>query len=164
MSAASRTEAEIRVSRVGPHDNPLISQCPICASAKACRKGRKPLGAGAETPGHTLDHISYVSDSEKALFRRDTLFSIGVAGVRGTYDDVDRCQAARLPTFQTLFAMIYAANVKFRSPSSPTTPREIGAAEYAAGPANKRLYRRCLAKKKANVFLRDDDRPRASCG
>lgn len=30
-----------------------------------------------ETPGHTLDHISYVFDSEKALFAADTLFSLG---------------------------------------------------------------------------------------
>ncbi|HEX7792459.1 MAG TPA: hydroxyacylglutathione hydrolase family protein, partial [Afipia sp.] len=30
-----------------------------------------------ETPGHTLDHISYVFDKESALFCADTLFSIG---------------------------------------------------------------------------------------
>ena len=39
-----------------------------------------------ETPGHTLDHISYVFDSEKALFAADTLFSIGCGRVfEGTY-------------------------------------------------------------------------------
>ncbi len=39
-----------------------------------------------ETPGHTLDHISYVFDAEKALFAADTLFSIGCGRVfEGTY-------------------------------------------------------------------------------
>ena len=39
-----------------------------------------------ETPGHTLDHVSYVFDSEKALFAADTLFSIGCGRVfEGTY-------------------------------------------------------------------------------
>ena len=39
-----------------------------------------------ETPGHTLDHISYVFDSENAAFVADTLFSIGCGRVfEGTY-------------------------------------------------------------------------------
>ena len=39
-----------------------------------------------ETPGHTLDHISYVFDTEKAVFAADTLFSIGCGRVfEGTY-------------------------------------------------------------------------------
>ena len=39
-----------------------------------------------ETPGHTLDHISYVFDGEKAVFAADTLFSIGCGRVfEGTY-------------------------------------------------------------------------------
>jgi hydroxyacylglutathione hydrolase len=39
-----------------------------------------------ETPGHTLDHISYVFDSEQALFAADTLFSIGCGRVfEGNY-------------------------------------------------------------------------------
>ena len=39
-----------------------------------------------ETPGHTLDHISYMFDSEHALFCADTLFSIGCGRVfEGTY-------------------------------------------------------------------------------
>ena len=45
------------------------------------------LSAGVlETPGHTLDHISYIFDSEKAAFVADTLFSIGCGRVfEGTY-------------------------------------------------------------------------------
>ena len=39
-----------------------------------------------ETPGHTLDHISYVFDDDRALFAADTLFSIGCGRVfEGTY-------------------------------------------------------------------------------
>lgn len=39
-----------------------------------------------ETPGHTLDHISYVFDTEKALFSADSLFSSGCGRVfEGTY-------------------------------------------------------------------------------
>ncbi|OQW61703.1 MAG: hydroxyacylglutathione hydrolase [Proteobacteria bacterium SG_bin9] len=39
-----------------------------------------------ETPGHTLDHISYIFDSENAAFVADTLFSVGCGRVfEGTY-------------------------------------------------------------------------------
>lgn len=39
-----------------------------------------------ETPGHTLDHLSYVFDDDRALFAADTLFSIGCGRVfEGTY-------------------------------------------------------------------------------
>ena len=46
-----------------------------------------------ETPGHTLDHISYVFDSEKTVFAADTLFSIGCGRVfEGNYPMMwDRC-------------------------------------------------------------------------
>ncbi len=39
-----------------------------------------------ETPGHTLDHISYMFDADRALFCADTLFSVGCGRVfEGTY-------------------------------------------------------------------------------
>jgi hydroxyacylglutathione hydrolase len=39
-----------------------------------------------ETPGHTLDHVSYVFDSDHAAFVGDTLFSVGCGRVfEGTY-------------------------------------------------------------------------------
>ena len=59
-----------------------------------------------ETPGHTLDHISYVFDTEKAVFAADTLFSIGCGRVfEGTYPMMwdslsEAARAAR--RFQTL--------------------------------------------------------------
>src|SRR5258706_41608 len=46
----------------------------------------KLLARVLETPGHTLDHISYVFDADKALFAADTLFSIGCGRViEGTH-------------------------------------------------------------------------------
>ena len=40
-----------------------------------------------ETPGHTLDHVSYLFDAEHALFCADTLFSIGCGRVfEGTHE------------------------------------------------------------------------------
>ena len=58
-----------------------------CASARATSSRSASLLARVlETPGHTLDHISYVFDDEKALFAADTLFSIGCGRVfEGTY-------------------------------------------------------------------------------
>lgn len=44
------------------------------------------VGRVFETPGHTLDHICYVFDSELALFSADTIFSGGCGRVfEGTY-------------------------------------------------------------------------------
>jgi hydroxyacylglutathione hydrolase len=71
-----------------------------------------------ETPGHTLDHISYVFDSEQALFAADTLFSIGCGRVfEGNYpmmwDSLLKLRA--LPgDFRLYCGHEYtAANVKF---------------------------------------------------
>lgn len=39
-----------------------------------------------ETHGHTLDHISYMVDADRALFCADTLFLVGCGRVfEGTY-------------------------------------------------------------------------------
>ena len=71
-----------------------------------------------ETPGHTLDHVSYVFDSEKALFAADTLFSIGCGRVfEGTYPQMwDSLLKLRvLPDDFKLYCghEYTAANVKF---------------------------------------------------
>ena len=59
----------------------------ICASRQGdVVKVGSLLARVLETPGHTLDHITYVFDNEKALFAADTLFSIGCGRVfEGTY-------------------------------------------------------------------------------
>jgi len=71
-----------------------------------------------ETPGHTLDHVSYVFDSEKALFAADTLFSIGAAGCSRHYPQMwDRCSScALLPDdFKLYAAMKYTAQRQIRA-------------------------------------------------
>ena len=71
-----------------------------------------------ETPGHTLDHVSYVFDSEKALFAADTLFSIGCGRVfEGTYPQMwdSLLKLRALPDDFKLYCghEYTAANVKF---------------------------------------------------
>jgi len=80
-----------------------------------------------ETPGHTLDHISYVFDSEKALFAADTLFSIGCGRVfEGTYPQMWD-SLLKLRALPDDFKLIAAMNTPLRtsnsrSPSSRTMP------------------------------------------
>src|SRR4030095_16588365 len=80
-----------------------------------------------ETPGHTLDHISYVFDDEKALFAADTLFSIGWGRVfEGEYpmmwDSLLKLRA--LPDDFRLYCghEYTAANVKFALTIEPENP------------------------------------------
>jgi hydroxyacylglutathione hydrolase len=118
-----------------------------------------------ETPGHTLDHISYVFDSEKALFAADTLFSIGCGRVfEGNYammwDSLLKLRA--LPDDFKLYCghEYTAANVKFALTVEPDNAAlKARAAEVARLRAdNKPTIPTLLAdEKKANVFLRADD-------
>ncbi|MDB5630768.1 MAG: putative glyoxalase [Tardiphaga sp.] len=117
-----------------------------------------------ETPGHTLDHITYVFDDDKAVFSADALFSIGCGRVfEGSYpmmwDSLLKLRA--LPdNFKVYCGHEYtASNVKFalgiepdnaalkaraaevgklRADGKPTIPVTIG------------------DEKKANTFLRAD--------
>src|SRR5216684_1362459 len=72
---------------VGPHDKSArIANVDLRVGQGDVVKVGGLLARVLETPGHTLDHISYVFDSEKALFAADTLFSIGCGRVfEGTY-------------------------------------------------------------------------------
>src|SRR6478735_1387692 len=118
-----------------------------------------------ETPGHTLDHVSYVFDDERALFAADTLFSIGCGRVfEGTYPMMwDSLLKLRvLPDDFNLYCghEYTASNIKFaltiesdnaalkaradevtrlRADGKPTIPVTLG------------------SEKKANVFLRADE-------
>jgi len=72
---------------VAPHDKAVA----IADVDERVREG-DTVGVGkltarvVETPGHTLDHISYVFDADHAVFCADTLFSIGCGRVfEGTY-------------------------------------------------------------------------------
>jgi len=117
-----------------------------------------------ETPGHTLDHISYVFDSEHAVFCADTLFSVGCGRVfEGTYpmmwnsllklrglpDDTRIYCGHEYTQSNIKFALTienYNAELKARaeeaarqrSANTPTVPTLIG------------------EEKKTNVFLRAD--------
>jgi hydroxyacylglutathione hydrolase len=118
-----------------------------------------------ETPGHTLDHISYVFDTEKALFAADTLFSIGCGRVfEGDYpmmwDSLLKLRA--LPDDFNLYCghEYTASNVKFALTVEPDNAAlQARAAEVTRLRAdNKPTIPVSLGEeKKANVFLRADD-------
>jgi hydroxyacylglutathione hydrolase len=117
-----------------------------------------------ETPGHTLDHISYVFDAEKTVFAADTLFSIGCGRVfEGNYpmmwDSLLKLRA--LPDDFRLYCghEYTASNVKFALTVEPDNPAlQARAAEVARLRAeNKPTIPSLLGEeKRANVFLRAD--------
>jgi hydroxyacylglutathione hydrolase len=118
-----------------------------------------------ETPGHTLDHISYVFDGEKALFAADTLFSIGCGRVfEGDYPMMwDSLLKLRdLPDDFKLYCghEYTAANVKFALTVEPDNATlQARAAEVARLRAEGKPTIPTLLgeEKKANVFLRADE-------
>jgi hydroxyacylglutathione hydrolase len=118
-----------------------------------------------ETPGHTLDHIAYVFDTEKALFAADTLFSIGCGRVfEGNYpmmwDSLLKLRA--LPDDFKLYCghEYTASNVKFALSVEPDNAalkaraEEVTRLRAAGQPTIPSLLGE---EKKANVFLRADD-------
>jgi hydroxyacylglutathione hydrolase len=118
-----------------------------------------------ETPGHTLDHISYVFDDEKVVFAADTLFSIGCGRVfEGTYpmmwDSLLKLRA--LPDDFRLYCghEYTASNVKFALGIEPNNADlKARAAEVTRLRADGKPTVPTLMgdEKKANVFLRADD-------
>src|SRR5215468_11231721 len=117
-----------------------------------------------ETPGHTLDHIAYVFDADKALFAADTLFSIGCGRVfEGNYpmmwDSLLKLRA--LPDDFKLYCghEYTASNVKFALTVEPDNAAlQARAAEVAKLRADNKPTIPCRLgdEKKANVFLRAD--------
>src|SRR3982751_3311384 len=118
-----------------------------------------------ETPGHTLDHISYVFDADKALFAADTLFSIGCGRViEGTHpmmwDSLLKLRA--LPDDFRLYCghEYTAANIKFALSVEPNNPDLKARAEEVArlrGAGQPTVPTLLGDEKKANVFLRADE-------
>ena len=117
-----------------------------------------------ETPGHTLDHISYVFDSERALFCADTLFSIGCGRVfEGTYPMMwnSLLKLRALPNDMRVYCghEYTASNVKFALGIEPNNPAlkaradEVAQQRAANQPTVPTLIR---DEKEANVFLRAD--------
>lgn len=151
---------------VAPHDKTTkIADVDLrVANADVVKVGTL-LGRVLETPGHTLDHISYVFDTEKALFAADTLFSIGCGRVfEGTYpmmwDSLLKLRA--LPDDFKLYCghEYTASNVKFALTVDPDNAAlQARAAEVTKLRAeNKPTIPSLLGdEKRANVFLRADE-------
>jgi hydroxyacylglutathione hydrolase len=151
---------------VGPHDkSATIANVDLRVGQGDVVKVGGLLGRVLETPGHTLDHISYVFDNDKALFAADTLFSIGCGRVfEGNYpmmwDSLLRLRA--LPDDFKLYCghEYTAANVKFALTVEPDNAALKARAEEVARlrAANKPTVPTLLGEeKKANVFLRADE-------
>ena len=151
---------------VAPHDKTTaIANVDLrVANADVVKVGNL-LARVLETPGHTLDHVSYVFDSDKAVFAADTLFSIGCGRVfEGTYpmmwDSLLKLRA--LPDDFRLYCghEYTASNVKFAlSVESDNAALQARAEEVtrlrAAGQPTIPVL--LGEEKKANVFLRADD-------
>ena len=151
---------------VAPHDKTTeIANVDLRVANADIVKVGSLLGRVLETPGHTLDHISYVFDADKALFAADTLFSIGCGRVfEGTYpmmwDSLLKLRA--LPDDFRLYCghEYTASNVKFAMTVEPDNPAlKARAAQVTALRAeNKPTIPVLLGEeKKSNVFLRADD-------
>ena len=118
---------------VAPHDKSTkIANVDLRAGHGDVIKVGGLLARVLETPGHTLDHISYVFDSEKTLFAADTLFSIGCGRVfEGNYpmmwDSLLKLRA--LPDDFKLYCghEYTAANVKFALTVEPDNAALDGA-------------------------------------
>lgn len=150
---------------VAPHDNgtpiPLVDQ--RVKEGDIVKVGNLTSRV-LETPGHTLDHISYVFDSEHALFCADTLFSIGCGRViEGTYPMMwaSLLKLRGLPDDTRIYCghEYTAANVKFALTIEPNNPalkkraEEVAKLRAANLPTIPSLLRE---EKEANVFLRAD--------
>ncbi len=151
---------------VAPHDNSTkIGDVDLRVAHGDVIKVGSLMARVLETPGHTLDHISYVFDGEKALFAADTLFSIGCGRVfEGTYpmmwDSLLKLRA--LPDDFKLYCghEYTASNVKFAlTVEADNAALQARAAEVTRlRAANKPTIPVSLGEeKKANVFLRADE-------
>jgi hydroxyacylglutathione hydrolase len=151
---------------VAPHDKTSkIANVDLrVANADVVKIGNL-LARVLETPGHTLDHICYVFDNDKALFAADTLFSIGCGRVfEGNHpmmwDSLLKLRA--LPDDFRLYCghEYTASNVRFALAIDPDNAALKARADEVARlrAADKPTIPVLLGEeKKANVFLRADD-------
>ena len=150
---------------VAPHDNgaaiPLVDE--RVRDGDTVKVGNLTARV-LETPGHTLDHISYMFDAEHALFCADTLFSIGCGRViEGTYPMMwnSLLKLRALPDATRVYCghEYTAANVKFALTIEPDNPVLKKRADEVTKlrAANKPTIPSTLGEEKAaNVFLRAD--------
>ena len=151
---------------VAPHDKSTkIADVDLRVGNGDVVKIGELLARVLETPGHTLDHISYVFDADKALFAADTLFSIGCGRVfEGSYPMMweSLLKLRALPDDFRLYCghEYTAANVKFAlNVESDNVALQARAEEVTRlRAAGKPTIPSLLGEeKKANVFLRADD-------
>jgi hydroxyacylglutathione hydrolase len=151
---------------VAPHDKPAkIAHVDLRIGQGDVVKVGSLSARVLETPGHTLDHISYVFDGDKALFAADTLFSIGCGRVfEGDYpmmwDSLLKLRA--LPDDFKLYCghEYTAANVKFALTVDPDNTALKARAEQVArlrAEGKPTIPTLLGEEKKANVFLRADE-------
>ena len=150
---------------VAPHDKTTkIANVDLrVANADVIKVGTL-LARVLETPGHTLDHISYVFDTEKTLFAADTLFSIGCGRV---IEGTPEMMWASLKKLRDLpgDTKVYCgheytlANIKFAQTIEPENAAlKARAAEAAKQIADGQwtIPTTIEEEKAANVFLRAD--------
>src|SRR6202790_127172 len=151
---------------VAPHDKSTkIANVDLRTGQGDVVKVGSLLARVLETPGHTLDHISYVFDNDKTLFAADTLFSIGCGRVfEGTYPMMweSLLKLRALPDDFKLYCghEYTAANIKFALTIEPDNAALKARAEEVTRlrAANQPTIPTLLGdEKKANVFLRADD-------
>lgn len=117
-----------------------------------------------ETPGHTLDHISYVFDGERALFCADTLFSIGCGRViEGTPAQMwqSLLKLRALPDDMRVYCghEYTLANIEFAltiEPDNAALKARAAEARRQRADGQPTLPTLLGEEKKANVFLRAD--------
>jgi hydroxyacylglutathione hydrolase len=161
--AELKTKYNCRV--VAPHDKgTAIPQVDERVREGATVKVGNLTARVLETPGHTLDHISYMFDDDRALFCADTLFSIGCGRVfEGTYPMMweSLLKLRALPNDTRVYCghEYTASNVKFALGIEPNNPalkaraEEVAKQRAANQPTIPTLIR---DEKEANVFLRAD--------
>jgi hydroxyacylglutathione hydrolase len=166
VGGIAELKQKYRCRVVAPHDKKAaIANVDLRAANGDVVKVGNLLARVLETPGHTLDHISYVFDGEKAVFAADTLFSIGCGRVfEGTYpmmwESLSKLRA--LPDDFRLYCghEYTASNVKFALTVDPNNPALKARAEQVTKlrAENKPTVPTLLGEeKKANVFLRADE-------
>jgi hydroxyacylglutathione hydrolase len=166
VGGVAELKKRYRCRVVAPHENSAqIANVDLRVAEGNVVKVGGLLARVLETPGHTLDHISYVFDKEKALFAADTLFSIGCGRVfEGNYammwDSLLKLRA--LPDDFRLYCghEYTASNVKFALTIEPDNAALKARAEQVARlrSENQPTVPTLLGEeKKANVFLRADE-------
>jgi hydroxyacylglutathione hydrolase len=151
---------------VAPHDKSTqIANADLRVGNGDVVKVGNLLARVLETPGHTLDHISYVFDGDKALFAADTLFSIGCGRVfEGTYpmmwDSLLKLRA--LPDDFKLYCghEYTASNVKFAltvDPDNAALTARAAEVTRLRGENKPTIPSLLGEEKRANIFLRADD-------